>query len=104
MIHLFCDCESVSPIWQSLIDTIHLKHNPNFRLTRFQKVFGVITDKLLSYLFLCLKYIYLCKFKDKKPAFNAFKCFLKVQRESEYYLAKKRGKLPAHFGKWKFDL
>ena len=24
--------------------------------------------------------------------------------ESEYHLAKKRGKLPAYFGKWKFDL
>ena len=51
MIHLVCNCENVSPIWQNRIDPIHLKHSPNFRLTRLHKVLWVITDKFLSYLF-----------------------------------------------------
>ena len=105
MVHLFCDCEAVTPIWHILLQIIHLKHDPDFILNNFKKMFGVSSDKFLSYLFLLLKYyIYVCKFKNVKPNFNAFKLYTKTQKETEYHLAKKRGKLPIHFKKWKFDL
>ena len=30
MVHLFCDCEVVTPIWHGILQTIHLKYNPDF--------------------------------------------------------------------------
>ena len=105
MVHLFCECEKITPIWNSLLNSIHQKHDQNFNLTNFKKLFGISSDKFLTYLFLVVKYyIHLCKFKNVNPNFIAFKAFTKTQKESEYNLAKKRGKLSAHFKKWKFDL
>ena len=44
-------------------------------------MFGVSSDKFLSYLFLSLKYyIYLCKFKKAKPSFDAFKLYKNTKR------------------------
>ena len=104
MVHLlFCDCEAVTPICHGILQIIHLKYNPDYILNNFKKMFGVSSDKFLSYMFLSLKYyIYLCKFKKAKPNFDAFK--LKTQKDTEYHLAKKRGKLSFHFRKWKFEL
>ena len=105
MVHLFCDCEVVTPIWHGILQTIHLKYNPDFILNNFKKMFGVSSDKFRSYLFLSLKYyIYLCKFQKAKPSFDAFKLYIKRQKDIEYHLAKKRGKLSIHFKKWKFEL
>ena len=68
------------------------------------KMFGISKDKFLSYVFLCLKYyIYVCKFQGKHPSFDAFKSYMKSQKDTEYYIAKKKGKLPIHFKKWRFD-
>ena len=64
-VHLFCECEKVTPLWQELLTLIHLKLDPNFSLTNFEKLFRTPCDKFLSYLFLLLKYfIYTCKFKS----------------------------------------
>ena len=53
----------------------------------------------------CLKnFIFVCGFKDTKPSFNGFLNHLSSVGKKEYYLAKKKGKLPAHFKKWRFDL
>ena len=105
LIHVFCDCEIVSPIWQKLVDSIRRKHAPDFVLTNFGKLFGVVNDKYLSFLILSLKYfIHVCKFTDKTPVFTAFVSHLNIIKETEYYLAKKKGKLPSHFKKWSFDL
>ena len=32
MVHLFCDCEAVTPIWHGILQIIHLKYNPDFIL------------------------------------------------------------------------
>lgn len=105
MAHLFCDCEIVTPLWRKLADVIQRKHDPQFVLTNFCKLFGVIDDKYLSFLMLVLKYfVFVCKFKDTKPHFKAFSTYLTTLKETEYYLAKKKGKLSAHFRKWRFDL
>ena len=104
IIHVFCDCELVKPIWEDLVNVIQDKHDINFSISNFDKMFGVFKDKFLSYLFLCLKYyIYICKFQNKKPNVISCKTFIKTKRHSEYLIAKKKGKLSAHFKKWRFD-
>ena len=68
-------------------------------------MFGLPSEFFLTFLFLLLKYfIYSCKFKGIIPTYIAFKSFVKTQKETEYFLAKKRNKLPIHFKKWKFDV
>ena len=68
-------------------------------------MFGFPSEIFLTFLFLLLKYfIYSCKFKGIMPAYIAFKSFVKTQKETAYFLAKKRNKLPIHFLKWKFDV
>ena len=105
IIHLFCECDIVTPLWYDLLQVILVKHDKDFSLDNFKKMFGVTSDKFLSFLFLSLKYfIYLCKFKNVRPHYEYFKKHLKSQKETEYYVAKKRGKLHLHFKKWKFDL
>ena len=40
-----------------------------------------------------------------KPSFNGFLLtHLSSVKKTKYYLAKKKGKLPAHFKRWKFYL
>ena len=74
-------------------------------LSNFNKLFGVLNDKLVSYLFILLNYfISVCKLKDVLPNFAAIKFYVNKQKEIEYYMAKKRNKLPIHFRKWKFDI
>ena len=76
----------------------------SFSISNFEKMFGVFKDKFLSYLFLCIQYyIYVCKFQNKKPNVISCKTFIKTKRHSEYLIAKKKGKLSAHFKKWRFD-
>ena len=104
IIHLFCDCDKVAPIWSLLLTTIK-KHITDFNLTNFQKLFGVSTDRFVTYLLLLAKYyIYICKFKNTLPNVELFKSFVKKQKEIEYHLAKKRNKLTVHFKKWRFDI
>ena len=104
-VHLFCECEKVVPIWQDLCDIILRNCDPNISITNFEKLFGICSDKFVSYLFLLLKYhIYTCKFNNNLPNFVSFKSFVKKQKELEYVLAKKRNRLPSHFKKWRFDL
>ena len=104
IVHLFCECERVIPIWQSLLLKIS-QNNVQINGSNFEKMFGLSTDKFISYLFLLLKYyIHTCKFKNNLPSFALFKTFVKKQQDLEYLLAKKRNKLPAHFKKWRFTL
>ena len=105
ILHFFCDCDFVKPIWEKLIDIIRSKHDINFSVSTFDKMFGVPEDKFLTYLFLCVKYyLYVCKFQNKKPNFISLLSYIKNNRESEYYIAKGKGKLSLHFKKWRFDL
>ena len=105
MVHLFCECEKVTPVWQNLLVIISRENRSAINVTNFNKLFGICGDKFISFLFLLLKYhIYMCKFKNNLPNFSAFKSFVKTQKEIEYYLAKKKNKLPAHFKKWRFEI
>ena len=60
-------------------------------------MFGVSSDKCLSYLFLSLKYyIYICKFKKAKPDFDAFKLYMNTQKDTGY-LGQEKRKTPYSF-------
>ena len=92
IIHIFCECDFVRPIWEELFKIIKDKYDIDFSASNFDKIFGVFGDKLLTYLFLCLKYhIYSCKFLNKRPTFSGFEIFVKNNREYEYIIAKKAG-------------
>jgi len=56
MVHLFCDCEKVAPIWHDLLITISQKGNSIINVTNFEKLFGICCDKFVTFLFLLLKY------------------------------------------------
>ena len=63
IIHIFCECDFVRPIWDELLKIIKDKYDVDFTVSNFDKIFGVFGDKFLTYLFLCLKYhIHSCKF------------------------------------------
>ena len=105
MVHIFCDCEKVIPVWQDLLDIIGQKDVNLGNVTNFEKMFGICNDRFVTYLFLLFKYhIYTCKFNDNLPNFAIFRSFVKKQKEIEYMLAKKRNKLSLHFKKWRFGL
>ena len=105
IVHLFCTCEKVVPLWHDLLTIILQKNNLNLVVTNFEKLFGFCTDRYISYLFLLLKYhIYVCKFNNSTPNFLAFRSFVKKQKEIEYISAKKAHKLTAHFKKWRFEI
>ena len=104
IVHVFCECDYVIPIWDELVKIIQDKHDINFSISNFDKIFGVFPDKFITYLFLCAKYhIYSCKFQNKKPNFVSFKVFVKGNRETEHFIARKKDKLSAHYKKWRFD-
>ena len=104
MVHLFCNCDIVIPMWQDLLLIIRSKYKSDVVLNDFKKMFGVPSDTFLSFLFLSLKsYIHTCKFRNITPTSAAFKIYMRTQKETEYYIAKKRGKLQFHFKKWSFD-
>ena len=54
--NFFCDCDIVKPIWKDLVELIRGKHDSNFTISSFEKIFGIQDDKFMSYLFLCMKY------------------------------------------------
>ena len=103
IIHIFCECDFVKPFWLEIDNIFHLNTEFDCQLSNFEKVFGIFDNKFLTYIILCTKYfIYRCKFQDKKPHVNSLKSFIKSQREIEYCIAKKKGKLSRHFKKWSF--
>ena len=89
-----------------LVQVIKAKHDIDFDLSTFDKFFGVPLDKYITFICLCLKYYISMwvNFRTKKPTFISFKTFLDVLKDTEYYIAKKKGKLSAHFKKWRFEM
>ena len=103
-IHIFCECDNIKLIWDDLVKIIQDKEDISFSISNFEKMFGIYKDNFLTYLFLCVKYyIYVCKFQNKNPTFVGYTSFLKNNRDTEYYIAKGKGKLSQHFKKWRFD-
>ena len=100
-----CECDLVKPLWLEIGNIFLLNTEFDSQLSNFEKVFGIIDNKFLTYIILCTKYfIYRGKFQDKKPHINGLKSFIKSQREIELCIAKRRGKLSLHFKKWPFVL
>ena len=67
-----------------------------------EKFLGFLIISFWHILFYVPSTLYRCKFQDKKPHVNGLKSFIKSQREIEYCIAKKKGKLSRHFKKWSF--
>ena len=105
LVFFFCECEVAKSLWKDLINIIKSKEDIDFSVSAFEKVFGIQDDKFLTYLFVCLKYyLYISKFQNKIPNFAHFLNFLKQNRETEYFIAKRHDKLTIHFKKWRFEL
>ena len=109
LLHLFCQCEKVSPLWDDLFFLINSISEESFTFSVFAKMFGVTDtsehDNCISYLFLCLKYyIHRCKFQESDLSFVAFMNLVKTKRNIEYKIAVSKGKLRKHFKKWTLDL
>ena len=105
IIHIFCECPVVNLVWDELLSIINQKQHSNITISHFGKMFGIQGDKFLTFIFLALKYyIHCCKFSNKTPNIVEFKARLKVIKDTEYFISKKRGKLPIHFKKWRFDI
>ena len=103
-LHLFISCPRIQSLWQKTVDLVNQKEKKNIIFSDFERIFGFKGDSLISYIFLSLKYfIYLCKFQNKIPDFACFKPYLVSNKDIEYRIAKKKGKLSAHFRKWRFD-
>jgi len=96
-----CECDAVVPLWLEILNILRLKTDPNLNLTNYEKMFGICNNSFITYITLCIKYfIYRCKFQDKKPTVPGLKSFIKLQRETEYHIAKSKNKLALHFKKW----
>ena len=105
IIHVFCECDIVKPIWVALQNLINAKLHSDYDFNHFDYIFGISSDTFLTFLFLCCKfYIHRCKFQNVNPNFSAFKSFLLVKCNLEYEIARKKGKLSQHFKKWSIDL
>ena len=98
VIHIFCKCDFVRPIWEELFKIIKDKYDIDFSASNFDKTFG---NKFLNYLFLCLKYhIYSCKFQNKRPTFSGFKFLLKtIENVNTLMAIAKKGDKLFHFKK-----
>ena len=108
IIHIFCECDFVKPLWLEIDNIFHLNTEFDCQLSNFEKVFGIFDtcNKFLTLFYVPSRayFIYRCKFQDKKPHVNGLKSFIiiKSEREIEYCIAKKKGKLSHHFKKWSF--
>ena len=68
MLHVFCECEKVRPIWDELLQLINDNLHADYTLDNFDLMFGVSDDSLVTFLILCCKfYVYRCKFQARCP-------------------------------------
>jgi hypothetical protein len=109
ILHLFCDCKKIAPLWDELCFFINNVTGESFVFSKFDKMFGLSDisehDMCITFLFLCLKfYIHRCKFQQTDPCFNAFLNLAKLKQKLEYNIAEGKGKLTQHFKKWTINL
>ena len=110
LIHLFCECDVIVPLWDNLSDFIKSRTGEDLQFSNFHKMFGFdIEDSehkdAINFLILCFKfYIHRCKFQKVNPSFQAYKNLVKVKVNTEYKIAENRGKISKHFKKFSFDL
>ena len=110
LVHMFCECEKISPLWDNLVSFIQNKTGDTFDFSNFQKMFGLEAEEsehanTINFLILHLKfYIHRCKFQNTSPSFVAYKNLIKIKINSEYKIAESKGKLSKHLKKFSFDL
>ena len=110
LLHMFCECEKISPLWDDLVSFIEYKTGDSFDLSNYKKMFGLEVEdsehyNAINFLFLYFKfYIHRCKFQNKPPSFQAYKNLIKIKINSEYKIAESKGKLSKHLKKFSFDL
>ena len=58
--HLFCECDKVSPLWDELCFLINNISGETFNFSNFDKMFGITDisehDNCINFLFLCMKF------------------------------------------------
>lgn len=85
LVHLFCECEKITPLWDSLVTLIQSKTGDSFDFSEYQKMFGLELEDTehyiaINFLILCLKfYIHMCKFQNSSPSFQAYKNLSKLK-------------------------
>ena len=109
ILHLFFECEKVSPLWDELCFLINNISGESFTFSNFEKMFGVTDlsehDNCINFLFLYLKfYLHRCKFQQTNPNFVAFLNLVQIKRNAEYKIAESKGKMRQHFKKWTLNL
>ena len=55
-IHFFIDCNIVKSIWDQTLNSINKKSNKIINASKFDKMFGYLEDKFVTYIFIILKY------------------------------------------------
>ena len=109
LLHLFCECEKVSSLWDELCFLINNISGETFNFSNFGKMFGITDisehDNCINFLFLCMEfYLHRCKFQQISPNFTAFFNLVKIKRDWEYKITESKGKLKYHFRKWTLNI
>ena len=79
LVHMFCECEKISPLWDDLVSFIEYKTGDSFDLSNYKKMFGLEVEdsehyNAINFLFLYFKfYIHRCKFQNKPHPFKHIK-------------------------------
>ena len=52
IIHIFCECDFVKPLWLEIYNIFYLNTEFDCQLSNFEKVFGIFDNKFLTYYFM----------------------------------------------------
>ena len=104
IIHLFCKCENVIPLWQSLRDLILSNYAKVLILNDLTILFGLFNDqseKAINKLIIWLKFfIYRNKYNFTGLKFSLFMREVSFYLNVEFYIAKTHDKLNDFFNEW----
>ena len=104
IIHLFCKCENVIPLWQSLRDLILSNYAKVLILNDLTILFGLFNDqseKAINKLIIWLKFfIYRNKYNFTGLKFSLFMREVSFYLNVEFYIAKTQDKLNNFFNEW----
>ena len=59
IIHIFCECDFVKPLWLEIYNIFHLNTEFDCQLSNFEKVFGIFDNKFLTYIIFMYQVLYL---------------------------------------------
>jgi len=106
LLHLICDCIIVEKFWNDVSKWIAAKFRTNFRLNKFNKLFGFQDNstfyQFINELLFCGRFlIYRCKHSNAHPEMIQYFNIINVVRKTEYIIAKEKNKLDLHYEKWR---